>query len=604
MSKKQVDYSALNSISAVRINIGMFIGDTENPDHLATEVIDNMLDEVANNFATTGNVFISEDDGSFWVDDNGRGLKLGETKDPDTGKMQDSIILLCTKLFSGSKFRIDDKVDYKIQIGMHGVGLVVVNALSEWLVLRIKDNLNIIEYIFVDSKFESKNIIKRTNETFSTQVGFKPNPQFFQTCEFTIKNFVSRLLLTQSVHDKAKFFINGQAIPKITLKEYAITTLALSKSDKIFSVEKQLNENEKIRIFITYLPSRNNIILGDVNLRDCDGTYLTNVQTMIKTIIKDNIDRKYKNLDEKEFLTGIRLYVSLTLEKPKVDAQIKTRIKTNIREHLLLVEKDLTKILTSDSIMSVLTKLLDQKFTKKILSQSRTSKHISNTNKLKDCTNKPGDILYIVEGDSAEGTLKQFRCSKTEACFPLKGKMLNVDGATLLKIDNNKEVKDLIEAIGPENSRRYKKIKLLSDSDSDGLHINILVILFLQKFAKDMIINGNVSVLLPPLYGATKGKQFIPIYNIKDTESYKNSGYMITRFKGLGEMEPEQLEASIKTGMEYVVEYPGEEKVNYILDNIVNNTEVRKTLLEVKALSFDLILDQATKYAKSINEEI
>ena len=604
MSKKQVqqtDYSALDSISAVRINTGMFIGDTETPNHLATEVVDNMLDEVANDFATTGEIFISEDDGSFWVSDDGRGLKLGLTKDPDTGEMQDSIVLLCTKLFSGSKFRIDKKVDYKVQIGMHGVGLVVVNALSEWLVLRIKDSRNpkqIIEYVFMDSKLQGTNIILVSDETYSTQVGFKPNPKYFDSCDFDPKMFISRLLLTQSVYDKAKFFINSQEIPKITLLEYAKNILSLDKTEKLYQINKQLNENEKIRIFLTYLPQRDNLILGDVNLRNCDGTYLTNIQTMIKTIIKDNIDRKFKALDEKEFLTGLRLYVSLTLEKPKFDAQIKTRMKTNIRDHLLLIEKELTKILTQDSIMSVLTNLLEQKFTKKLLSVvSNGNRRISNTNKLRDCINSPGDILYIVEGNSADGPLKIVRNKKTEASFPLKGKMIKVDDATITKIENNKEVKDLIEAIGPKGGRRYKKIKILADADMDGLHICILVMIFLFKFAKDMIIEGRVSIVIPPLYGAIKGKVFVPIYNIRDTVTYKNQGYTITRFKGLGEMNPDQLEVSIRSGVEYVIKYPGDDQVEKLLENVVNNTEVRKTLLEVEELKFDLILDQATKYA-------
>lgn len=604
MAKKQVqqtDYSALDSISAVRINTGMFIGDTETPNHLATEIVDNMLDEIANGFATKGEVFISDEDGSFWVNDNGRGLKLGTTKDPDTGEMQDSMILLCTKLFSGSKFRIDKEVDYKVQIGMHGVGLVVVNALSEWLVLRIKDKQNptqIIEYIFIDAKFQSKNTITITDETYSTQVGFKPNPAYFDNCSFDTKMFVSRLLLTQCVYDNAKFFINNQEIPKITLTEYARNALYLEKATKLYEVSKQLNENEKIRIFLTYVPHRDNLILGDVNLRNCDGTYITNIQTMIKTIIAENIDRKFKSLDEKEFLTGLRLYVSLTLEKPKFDAQIKSRMKTNIREHLLLVEKELTKILTQNSIMSVLTALLEQKFTKKLLSGVTSgNKRISNTNKLRDCINSPGDILYIVEGDSADGPLKIARDKKTEASFPLKGKMLKVDDATLSKIENNKEVKDLIEAIGPKGGRRYKKIKILTDADSDGLHIGILIMIFLQKFVKDMIIDGNVSIILPPLYGAVKKSTFIPLYNIKDTVMYENQGYSIKRFKGLGEMNADQLEVSIRSGVEYIVKYPGDDQVKKLLENVVNNTEVRKTLLEVEDLKFDLILDQATKYA-------
>lgn len=607
MSKKttvvQTDYSALDSISAVRINTGMFIGDTETPNHLATEIVDNMLDEVANDFATNGEIFINEEDGSFWVSDNGRGLKLGQTKDPDTQQMQDSIILLCTKLFSGSKFRIDKKVDYKVQIGMHGVGLVVVNALSEWLVLRIKDKQNpkqIIEYVFIDSQLQSKNTILITDEKYSTQVGFKPDLKYFESCNFDIKQFVSRLLLTQSVYDKASFFINGQQVPKITLNDYARTQLCLEKDEQLYSISKQLNENEKIRIFLTYLPKRDNLILGDVNLRNCDGTYLSNIQAMIKTIIKDNIDRKFKNIDEKEFLTGLRLYISLTLEKPKFDAQIKSRMKTNIREHLLLVEKDLTKILTQDNIMSVLTKLLEQKFTKKLLSTSTSgSKKISNENKLRDCSNTPGDILYIVEGDSADGTLKVVRNKNTEASFPLKGKMLNVDGASLTKIEDNKEVRDLIEAIGPKGSRRYKKIKILTDADTDGLHIAVLLIVFLTTYVKDMIEEGNVSILMPPLYGAIKGKTFIPLYNIKDTETYKSKGYSISRFKGLGEMEPEQLDVAIRSNVEYILKYPGDDKVKKLLDDVVNNTEVRKTLLEVKEFNFDLILDQAIEYAKS-----
>jgi DNA gyrase/topoisomerase IV subunit B len=606
MVKKQVqqDYNALDSISAVRINTGMFIGDTETPNHLATEVVDNMLDEIANNFATIGEIFISEDDGSFWVNDNGRGLKLGFTKDPDTGEMQDSIVLLCTKLFSGSKFRLDKKIDYKVQIGMHGVGLVVVNALSDWLVLRIKDSNNpnqIIEYVFVDAKLQSKTNITKTDETFSTQVGFKPSLKYFDSCDFDPKMFISRLLLTQSVYDKAKFFINNQEIPKITLLEYAKTTLNVDKNTNLYQISKQLNENEKIRIFLTYLPIRDNIILGDVNLRNCDGTYLTNIQTLIKKIIQNNIDRKFKALDEKEFLTGLRLYVSLTLEKPKFDAQIKSRMKTSIRDHLLLVEKELTKILTQDSIMSVLTKLLEQKFTKKLLaSASVGNKRISNTNKLRDCSRSPGEILYIVEGDSADGSLKIIKDPDTEASFPLKGKILKVDDASITKIENNKEVNDLIEAIGPVSARRYKKIKILADSDADGLHISVLVMIFLMKFAKDMIINGQVSILLPPLYGAIKGKKFVPIHNIKDTVQYKNQGFTITRFKGLGEMNPDQLEVSIRTGVEYVIKYPGDDQVKNLLENVVNNTEVRKKLLEVEDLNFDLILDQAIKYAEQL----
>ena len=597
VKKIETDYDALDSISAVRINTGMFIGDTETPNHLATEVVDNMLDEIANGFAKEGEIFINEEDGSFWVSDTGRGLKIGVSKDPDTGEMKDSIELLCTKLFSGSKFRIDNKVDYAVQIGMHGVGLVVVNALSEWLVIRVRKQTKIYEYIFMDSVFNSKDVFDQTDETFSTQIGFKPNPEYFDQVNFDIKMFVSRLLLTQCVYDNAKFKINDKKIPKISLYDYAKNTLDISKDNKLYQVSKNYGKNEKIRIFLNYFSERDSIVIGDVNLRTCDGTYIANLQTMIKDIISNNIDRKYRSLDDKEFLIGLRLYCSLTLEKPKFDAQIKSRMKTNIKKYLVQIEKDLTKILTQNDIMNTITSMLEQKMTKKIINNASNGKRISSTNKLRDCLQSPGDVLYIVEGDSADGTLKIVRNKKTEASFPLKGKVLNVEKGSLLKIEKNKEVQDLVEAIGPVGKRRYKKIKMLADSDFDGLHINLLTLLFLNKFALDMIENGQVSILMPPLYGAVKGKKFVPIYKIEDTKKYRDSGYEIRRFKGLGEMNSDQLEVAVRSGVEYVVKYPGKDVVDNIIENVVNNTEVRKKLLLKDVLSFDLILDQATQYA-------
>lgn len=593
---QQTDYDALDSISAVRINTGMFIGDTETPNHLATEIVDNMLDEIANGYASFGEIIIDEETNSFWVNDNGRGLKIGVSKDPDTGEMKDNIELLCTKLFSGSKFRLNEEVDYKVQIGMHGVGLVVVNALSEWLVIRINDKKNVYEYIFVNSKLDSKNIYESNKDiTFSTQVGFKPDKKFFETTQFDIKMFVSRLLLTQSVYEHASFRINNKDIPKISLYDYVKNALGLNKETELFQINKSFGKNERIRIFLNYIENKDSIVIGDVNLRSCDGTYITNLQKIIKNIISNNIDRKFRSIDEKEFLTGLRLYCSLTLEKPKFDAQIKSRMKTDIKKYLAQIEKELIKVLTQDSVLKVLEKLLEQKLTKRIVSSSSNGKRISNTNKLRDCLQTPGDILYIVEGDSADGTLKVIRNKKTEASFPLKGKVLNVEKGNLAKIEKNKEVQDLIEALGPVGKRRYKKIKILADADADGLHISLLVLLFLHKFAIDMVKSGDISIILPPLYGAIKGKKFIPIYSIDETEQYKSNGYEIRRFKGLGEMNPDQLEKAIRSGVEYVIKYPGKDIVNNLIENVVNNTEVRKELLLRDELTFNLILKESKK---------
>ena len=146
----------------------------------------------------------------------------------------------------------------------------------------------------------------------------------------------------------------------------------------------------------------------------------------------------------------------------------------------------------------------------------------------------PGEVLYILEGDSALGTLKQIRDINKEAIFPLKGKVLNVESNSLERISKNKEIQDLLEGLGPKNRRRYNKVKIIADADVDGAHIVVLVLLLLQKYADDLIKSGNVSVVLPPLHGASKGKKFYPIYTDNQMTKYRSEGYTIQRFKGLG----------------------------------------------------------------------
>jgi len=163
-----------------------------------------------------------------------------------------------------------------------------------------------------------------------------------------------------------------------------------------------------------------------------------------------------------------------------------------------------------------------------LLNRQESNKRV-NITKLRDCYQIPGDILYIVEGDSADGTLKQITNKKIEACYPLKGKVLNVESASFDKIQKNKEINDLLKALGPVNNRRYKSIKILTDSDIDGYHISVLILLVLSKFAPDYIKSGNVSVIMPPLYGAEKGGKYYPVYDQTKINQLKQNNFQIRK---------------------------------------------------------------------------
>ncbi len=584
------EYQILSSIDVVRQRPGMFIGDTYSPDHLVEEILDNALDEVLNNYANSIKLYIND---SFWCADNGRGIAVYPMTLPD-GTTEDSVVVLTTRLFSGSKF---DNVDYQKLIGMHGVGLVAVNALSDWMVIRTRDreDRSIVHvYTFDRAQLVSKTI-EKDDDTWSTVVGFRPSQHYFKSDQINIQKIIERLIFVRAIYNDLTASINDKEIPKVDLEQYVRERLGLSNNDTLYLLEyNNKNENQSIKVLLTYVESTDSTIIGNVNLRFCDGKFINLFQTALKKKISENLDKRFSDIPDKEFLNGLRAFIIVNVPEPKFDSQTKVRMVLDVKNTLIdPLENQIEWFVNQENIIKTIQINLEAKLHQKLVNGKKLSRlRKVNVDKLRDCKHIPGEVLYILEGDSADGTLKKIRDPETEAIFPLRGKVLNVESASIEKIKNNKEIRDLLEALGPSSARRYKKIKILSDADKDGYHITVLVLLVLIKFASDLIKNGNVSVIIPPLYGAEKGKEYIPIYDQNQIQQFRDKGYQITRFKGLGEMDAKQLEACIRSNFEYQVKWPDEDRIVEILIRIITDTEIKRQIMDNEKLTFDLILNE------------
>jgi DNA gyrase/topoisomerase IV subunit B len=584
-------------IEPVRARPGMFIGDTQNPTHLAEEVLDNAIDEIANGFGTSIGIFNNLDDGSFWVSDNGRGLPMEPITLAD-GSVEDSVKVLCTELFSGTKF---DTEDYAQLIGMHGVGLVAVNALSDWLTIKTRDRKNktrVVTYSFIDGELQQISEETDNDFSYSTVVGFKPSKKYFGSLEFDNRYFVERLISVQSIFDLNGFTFNSKPIPKLSFESYIKQHLALAEEDQLFSLSFSTKDNSNhIKLYATYVDQDDSITLGNVNLRTCDGKFINSFHTELKKSINEKIDKSFSKINDREYLNGLRAFIMINVPEPKFDSQTKVRMVLDVKKILIDPLKGQLDWFV-EQIIDTLQNNLERKLHQKILNGSsrsaRANKRVS-ISKLHDCQHIPGDVLYIVEGDSAEGTLKQITNKKIEACYPLKGKVLNVEAATLDKIQKNKEIGDLLKALGSVSNRRYKSIKILSDADVDGYHIAVLMLLAIAKFAPDYIKSGNLSVIIPPLYGAEKGGKYYPIYDQIKIDQFKKDNYKIRRFKGLGEMNPNQLEACIRSGFEYKIKWPDSDKQLNNLISIITNTDLKRAIMNAEGVKMDVILAEINK---------
>jgi len=590
---------ALGDIEIIRKRPGMFVGDMSNPNHLAEEVLDNSIDEISNKFGSVIQIYNNIQDGSFWVKDNGRGIPISTITLPD-GSTDDSIKILCTRLFSGTKFDTDD---YATLIGMHGVGLVAVNALSEWMCITTRDRndkTKVITYHFQNAELVSIKEENNTDFSYSTVVGFKPDKQYFTTTEFDNRYFIERLISVQSIFNLEGFSFNNHPIPKLSFIEYVKNNLNLTKDNEIFTLSYiHPDKVHSIKIYATFISNDDCITLGNVNLRLCEGKFINSFYTELKKAISEKISKNFIKINDKEFLNGLRAFILINVPEPKFDSQTKSRMVLDLKKILIDPLKDQLNWF-ADQTISIIESNLERKFHQKIINSknSKRTKRVSVFNKLKDCQHIPGNVIYIVEGDSAGGTMKQIVDKKTEAIYPLKGKVLNVESASLDKINKNKEIKDLLEALGSINNRRYKSIKIVADADVDGYHISVLVLLVLQKYAPDFIKSGNVSVVIPPLYGAIKGKTYLPIYDQSQIDNLRNTGFKIRRFKGLGEMNPNQLEVCLKAGCEYIIQWP---KTDIQLNNIISiitNTDLKRRVMNESTVKMDIILNEVKNKLK------
>lgn len=569
------EIQVLTGLDPVRKRPGMYIGSTgpKGLHHLVYEVVDNGIDEALAGMCDTIGVIIHEDN-SIEVSDNGSGIPV-ETH-PQTGKSTVETVL--TILHAGGKF---DSGAYKVSGGLHGVGVSVVNALSEWLIAKVRRNGN--EYM---QRFErgitvsELEIIGKSTET-GTTIHFKPDPTIFEEIEYSFEtleyrfremaflNKAVRITLEDKRIDKFKEFYYEGGIESFV--EYINKNkTSIQKKIIYFEVEK---EGTTVELALQYTDGYSENILtfaNNINTQE-GGTHLSGLRTALTRVINDYgrqygyIKEKENNLsgdDVREGLTGV---LSLKLMEPQFEGQTKSKLgNSEVRGIVESISYEQINIYLEENPREgkiILEKAVSsqraREAARKARDLTRRKSVLENTTlpgKLSDCqsTDIETTEIYIVEGDSAGGSAKQGRDRKFQAILPLKGKIMNVEKARLDKILGFEEIRALITAFGTGigedfdiEKLRYGKIILMTDADVDGAHIRTLLLTFLFRYMRDLIDGGHIYIAQPPLYKVTKARKEYYAYSDKELddtlEEIGRTNYGIQRYKGLGEMNPDQL---------------------------------------------------------------
>ena len=567
----------LEGAEAVRKRPAMYIGSVgkRGLHHMVNEIVDNSIDEALAGYCNEIKVTLHKD-GSISVEDNGRGIPV----DIHPVYKKRALELVLTKLHAGGKF---EKKAYKVSGGLHGVGLSVVNALSEWLEVWVKREGKIWYQKYSKGKPVTEvKVVGETNET-GTKVRFKPDPEIFETTEFDEKVIEARLKELAYLNPNVRIIFENEKTGKVVEFKFegGIKDLVkeLNKNvqtlhDEIIYISGEEN-NVHVEVALQYITSdasKEFSFVNNINTIE-GGTHLTGFRMGLTKAIKEFMEKegilkgkKSVPVESEDIRDGLTAVISVKVPNPQFEGQTKTKLgnsevknivyrivynglKKYLEEHVDIGKRICEKIITSAKAR------IAAKRARELVRRKSVFETATLPGKLADCIEKDPEKceLFIVEGDSAGGSAKSARTRETQAILPLRGKIINVEKASFVKILKNEEIKALISAIGTGigeefdiSKLRYGKIIIMTDADVDGAHIRTLLLTFFYRYMPQLIERGHIYIAQPPLYKIKVGKTIRYAYSEEEKEKIlkeieEDKKVEIQRYKGLGEMNPEQL---------------------------------------------------------------
>ena len=584
----------LEGLEAVRVRPGMYIGSTNSQGlhHMIWEIVDNSIDEAMAGYASTVTISVNEDD-SISVEDDGRGIPIEIHN--QTGMSTVKTVL--TVLHAGGKF---DNESYKVSGGLHGVGASVVNALSEWFRVWVWKNSNEHYLEFTNGGQNDKDLELvgiNKNKTNGTKIQFYPDFSIMEPNPWDENKIINRLKELAYLNKGIKIVFNslktnrsfewcfeGGLIEYVkdlnSEKEVLFNDIIYGeKVDDVPVVNQVRVGTEKstysIRCELAFQYSKNytssiHSFCNNINTVE-GGTHEEGfLSAIVKVINKYALDKKMvKDANEKvtreDVVEGLTAIISIKHPNPQYEGQTKKKLgNSEVRKFVNGVTEEIFEkfMLENPTIAEMIVKRAffaadARKKSQKVREEARRKSPFESNSlpgKLADCSCRDASVteLYIVEGDSAGGSAKTGREREYQAILPLKGKILNVEKSHYEKILSNDEISYMISAIGTgisgnynRDNLRYNKIIIMTDADVDGSHIRTLLLTFFFRYMKELILDGHVYIAQPPLYKFTQGKQVLYAYSDEELSELKknaeNSRFNIQRYKGLGEMNPEQL---------------------------------------------------------------